>query len=112
MRIYELAQKLNTTSAALLRRASELDLEITTAISSVSADDEAALRTGLMPPTIEEAAKRRETREAKAAEAARKTAARRRKPRRPKAIRSMRAAAPAFAGTMAQSPPQRTQPRA
>ena len=56
MRIYELAQKLNTTSAALLRRASELDLEITTAISSVSADDEAALRTGLMPPTIVEAA--------------------------------------------------------
>ncbi|MBQ3809630.1 MAG: hypothetical protein II839_02285, partial [Kiritimatiellae bacterium] len=71
MRIYELAQKLNTTSAALLRRASELELEITTAISSVPADDEAALRTGLMPPTIEEVSKRRETREAKAAEAAR-----------------------------------------
>lgn len=71
MRIYELAEKLNTTSAALLRRASELDLEIATAISSVSADDEAALRTGLMPPTIDEVSKRRESREAKAAEAAR-----------------------------------------
>ena len=69
MRIYELAQKLNTTSAELLRRASELDLEITTAISSVDADDEAALRTGLKIPTIEEATRRRETREAKAAAA-------------------------------------------
>ena len=68
MRLYELAQKLNVTSADLLRRASELDLDIATAISSVDADAEAALRTGLMPPTIEEAAKRREAREAKAAE--------------------------------------------
>ena len=67
MRLYELAQKLNVTSADLLRRASELELDVATAISSVDADAEAALRTGLMPPTIEEAAKRREAREAKAA---------------------------------------------